>query len=580
MTMYFLKRVKLLAAGLIFLTAASALVRAEDRFALAVGAHDALVIFGPKGDRIAEIMPPTIGQAASVAGVSFQVSYGRDMDGRLTAILAPATTSSGALHFNVLGKAIDADQAVVTLTFARNLKSVSIDPGYAGTVEVNSHRLRLHRLSDDAPVPGLYVPGQIPASSAAAAAPAPPVMAQASAPVVPNSAPAPVTTPAPASTNPTSAPSTAQLLPSAPPMLASQMTVGEITSSAAVTTAATPAPTAAPATGTPVAVNGTTKKTVRLFWAEPVTPPDGPAPTCAPDEVRLVEVYGGVTVTLPNGETKTGVNGMVVPAGSNVVTMPNSSTAIFMGGVNSARMMPETDLTVTQTFDGTHRTDRIDLEKGAVFGRVGKREGEVQDFTIHTPEGVSSGDCANLLAFRGSMADIPALRSAMNTGRLINPHRLFAWDPPALGRNLISDVVAPLIGVPSSGSTIFYYAPNQSLDVNQVQSVVIAAKGTDGKEGPNADDPNRVLQGILTTVLPFNQKLNGLLSVINGGTATNKEIAFYKGLISVYFDTQIPAITTNISGLPSGATDAGIRASKLALIRDLEPFNTPAATPF
>jgi len=128
--------------ALICFVAVSALAMGEDRFAVTVGAHDKLVIFGPKGERVTEISVPSIAQPVTMGDVSFQVSYGRDSSGRLTAILSPSATAPVALHFNVLGKSVDADKAVVTLTFSVNLKSVSIDPGYVGRVEVDSRRVK------------------------------------------------------------------------------------------------------------------------------------------------------------------------------------------------------------------------------------------------------------------------------------------------------------------------------------------------------------------------------------------------------------------------------------------------------
>src|SRR5258706_11877228 len=135
--MYLRSRFQSLLTAIICFIAVSALAMGEDRFAVTVAAHDNLVIFGPKGDRVAELPVPTIARPVTIGDVSFQVSYGRDANGKLTAILSPSSDAPVALHFNVLGKSVDADKAVVTLTFSSNLKSVIIDPGYVGNVEVN-----------------------------------------------------------------------------------------------------------------------------------------------------------------------------------------------------------------------------------------------------------------------------------------------------------------------------------------------------------------------------------------------------------------------------------------------------------
>ncbi len=51
---------------------------ADDRFAVAIGSHDMLVIFGPNGQRVAELPVPSISQSVTIGATTFQVSYGRD----------------------------------------------------------------------------------------------------------------------------------------------------------------------------------------------------------------------------------------------------------------------------------------------------------------------------------------------------------------------------------------------------------------------------------------------------------------------------------------------------------------------
>jgi hypothetical protein len=140
--MFFANRFQTFLTALICFVAVSSLAMGSDRFAVIVGAHDKLVIFGPKGDRAAELSVPSIAQPATVGDVSLQVSYGRNAKGQLTAILSPSDTAPAALHFNVCGKSVDADKAVVTLIFSPDLKSVTITAGYGGRVEVNSHRVK------------------------------------------------------------------------------------------------------------------------------------------------------------------------------------------------------------------------------------------------------------------------------------------------------------------------------------------------------------------------------------------------------------------------------------------------------
>jgi len=146
MKIFFADRFQTFLIALICFVAISSLAMGADRFAVTVGAHDKLVVLGPKGERAAEFSVPSIAQLVTIGDLSFQVSYGRDVHERLTAILTPSSTAPVDLHFIVCGKTVDADKnSTVTLIFSSNLKSVTIDPGNVGNVEVNSHRLRHHQ---------------------------------------------------------------------------------------------------------------------------------------------------------------------------------------------------------------------------------------------------------------------------------------------------------------------------------------------------------------------------------------------------------------------------------------------------
>lgn len=139
---FFPDRFQTFLTALICFVAVSSLAMGDDRFAVTVGAHDKLVIFGPKGERAGEFSVPAIGQPVTVGSISFQVSYGRDSNGQLTAILTPSSDAPADFHFNVLGKSVDADKAVVTLIFSSDLRHVNVEAGYGGRVEVNSRRVK------------------------------------------------------------------------------------------------------------------------------------------------------------------------------------------------------------------------------------------------------------------------------------------------------------------------------------------------------------------------------------------------------------------------------------------------------
>jgi hypothetical protein len=139
---FFADRLRTLLTALICFVAVFSLARGDDRFAIAVGAQNKLVVFGPKGERAGEFAAPAIAQPVTVGDVSFQVSYGRNAHGLLAAILVPSATAPVKLHFTVLGKSVDADKAVVTLIFSQDLRRVTVNAGYGGRVEVNSRRVR------------------------------------------------------------------------------------------------------------------------------------------------------------------------------------------------------------------------------------------------------------------------------------------------------------------------------------------------------------------------------------------------------------------------------------------------------
>ena len=145
-------------AALAGFAAFSHLAADDARFLLAVGSHDDLLISGPGGEAIADVPVQTVGKSITMGTTTARVSYGRDANGQLTAVLAALAQDSDALHFSAGGKSIDVDKAIVTLTFSPDSRDVAVAPGYVGTVEVDSHMLPARRLADDAPVPPASAP--------------------------------------------------------------------------------------------------------------------------------------------------------------------------------------------------------------------------------------------------------------------------------------------------------------------------------------------------------------------------------------------------------------------------------------
>jgi len=526
-------------------TAVSSLAHADDSFSIAIGEHDNLVIFGPNGQSVAELPPPAVSTVVKVGATTFQVSYGRDVNDLLTAIVAPNSSQPQDLHFTVLHKTIDCDKdAVVTLTFSPSLNHVSIDPGYVGTVMVNSEVVRHHDSVDTsyaapptpppAPAPQTadnFEPRDLPPPTPTTTAPS--AQGGMTSYEAENSPAAPSSSASPAAT-------TIPPLPNEVPMATSVGNQGNpvTTSPPLVGTAqAQPPP---PYSLTESAIGGTTAP--KLFWSEPVTPPagDGPAPTVALDQMKLIEVQGSVSITSPDGKTQPGQDGMIIPSGSTVSTSGDSSAALFMGGVNSARFLPDSEAKVDQDLDASVRHTTIDLHQGTIFSRVGRRAGESEDYKVTTPEGVG--------AARGT--DFADTYAKGEDGQL--HHYLFV-----------------------TKGTVDYFLGNDLI------KVVTGRSGHLGSFAyPPSSDTGRVLQGILEALQPFNVKLNFLLTKIDNGTATPSEIAFYDNLLKTFFGSQLPDIIEEYEGYADPARDV-LQAARRALNQDLNPFQPPPhMTPF
>jgi len=470
---------------------------AADRFAVAVGAHDMLLIFGPKGDQRAELPVPSISQNVAVGATLFQVSYGRDANGLLTAIIAPDPSQPQDLHFNVLGKAIDTDKsAVVTLTFSKSLNNVKIDPGYIGEVEVNSHRLghdsASNRSMTPTAIPATPTPSPQVTLTAAAETPTPPpadAATVAATPATPPAAP-PVTTPVPEPTGPVALNQPANLTD---PSEAAENHVSDHAPEPMQVNDASQMPFTATATPGPSTVSPAggdiTPHQHSLYWAEPITPPSGSAPQVGSHEMKLIEVKGPVSVTLPGSESRDGQEGMLLPSGTTVSTSGGSSAAVFMGGVNSVRLMPDTEVQITQQIDGSIRKTVVALHQGTVFSRVGHRDGETQNYQVQSPEGVAM---AKGTEFADSIAN--------------GHHYVF----------VVKGIVAMLINGVQTG----LLTPTQS---NLASGAM-----------PPASDGNKVLFAVLTALQPFQTKLQHVIADINNGTATPAELGFFDSMRNTF----------------------------------------------
>jgi hypothetical protein len=233
----------------------------------------------------------------------------------------------------------------------------------------------------------------------------------------------------------------------------------------------------------PVSVS-TTQAQPRLFWAEPVTSPDGSTPHVASNEMKLVAVHGSVSVKMPDGTVQHGINGMLVPPGAMVSTAAASSAAVFSGGVNSERLLPNSGMVVNQTMDGSVRHTTVDLQKGSVFARVGKRAGETQQYEVRTPDGVA--------AARGTEYAVTLVDGV--TLVFVNSSTVQLWVNGAL-----IETVTGKHGHISHGSM--------------------------GKPTPSEAEFARVLNELLEELQPFNTTMIKALFDYESGTATAAEKA-------------------------------------------------------
>ena len=138
-------------------------------------------------------------------------------------------------------------------------------------------------------------------------------------------------------------------------------------------------------------------------WIEPITPPDMPASlNIAPDAMQVREPRGDVQVAMPSAPTSfsPAADGEPLPNGAVVKTGANSTAAILFGGVDSARLMPNSEAAVQQAVASTSRAAEVDLTVGGVFSKVGTQPGVQSDYQVHTPYGTAlaaGGDFVTLL---------------------------------------------------------------------------------------------------------------------------------------------------------------------------------------
>jgi hypothetical protein len=203
--------------------------------------------------------------------------------------------------------------------------------------------------------------------------------------------------------------------------------------------------------------------------------------------MKLVELQGSATVHTPGGGFEDAADGMVIPSGSVVTTGADSSVAVFMGGINSVRLLPDSEVAITHHLEGGVRYTVIDLHRGTAFSRIGRRDGETQHYEVRTPQGTT-------LAKGTEIAD-----SNFN-----GYHYAYCVKGTAglyIANQFLKDISGDGGGAIGMGSM------------------------------PPANDEAQVLRSILLALQPFNLKTNEIALHIQQGRATREELAFYTAMI-------------------------------------------------
>lgn len=566
---------------------------------MAVGPEDRLAVFASDGSKAAELPVSTISQPVKVGNSSCIISYGKDLNGHLSVIVAPDSGAPAERSFVIDGSTVVADAtAVPVVTFSKDLKRVTVDPGLVGVVTVNGKRISRpvaagQSGSEDvrdvaAASPAQAKPSAAPAqpksntpvAASPSPAPRPPEMRQPSPPArvasatpspAPSATPKPAGSPRVASTTPPGGQPTEVFqgrkveklaagekvykgyetfegaqdmrlsIPNFPMLVGGMGKMHAATNAngngngngngqkpeVAATTweipknpkpmvqssalAANPNLNVVPITdyyleeGKIFLTNGSVEANKKAdsvnlqyksYWAESVTPPSGQLPLIGSNEIKLLEVRGPVSVIMPgSSQPKPATEGMTIPSGTVVQTAAGGSAAALLGGVNSARFAPNTEAAVNQNAGGGRRSTLIDLKSGTVFSKVGRKNGESQDFQVKTPTGVAA----------------------------------------AKGTDWATALINGVMGVFTSSGDV-------GVNDNGGAFVGMASSGTQGGIGMLSVPPvsNSELQAMLNTVMQqaqeMNNKLNGILNKQSQGQPlTDAERNFLQRSAGVFF---------------------------------------------
>jgi biopolymer transport protein ExbD len=270
-------------------------------------------------------------------------------------------------------------------------------------------------------------------------------------------------------------------------------------------------------------------------WIEPITPPDGPV-AMPPDAIQIREPQGDVQAALPSAPANFSpvTDGMTLPNGAVVKTGANGTAAVRFGGVDSARLMPNSAAAVQQTVTAQSRSAEVDLTIGGVFSKVGTQVGVQGSYEVHTPFGNS----------RAQGGDFVTITTSAGTDVWIAQGTVYL-EHPEIAETMTIDGAGPL--------KIIHF--------------------------PQISDPHLAMMAdaeTLTAILNFiplaNQKIKALRDrIANGGTLTANEQAYLNRIKQVPSLIKL-ALVTPPKPAPTLATPEP--ASTLAM-----PSSTPTPPP-
>lgn len=334
-----------------------------------------LSVLDSQGNKIGEYSQGTVGKPVSVGASQFLLSFGRDVQSNLSAILSPVRNVNSPLDFKTANKAIKTDgNAIVTIKYSPDFKTATIDEGFIGKIQVadiggsSSQGLKVADLipSVNEPISGASLPStevkptqQSTASSSEVVAVAPRTTATTenkdAFALLKNKGLF-------AFLDGNNAQYDLKHVPSTRKHMDSQR--GALTSGSL----------SDEAKSKPISKNITISPE-RLLKAS----------QDKPGEVRLVNIQGNVQVSgLPAQE------GAIIPANAMVKTGDQSSAAAIIGGLHILTVHPNTEVSIAQTLADKKMQTIVDLKSGNVYADVNKREGMKQDFRVKTPAGTAS----------------------------------------------------------------------------------------------------------------------------------------------------------------------------------------------